>query len=95
MSVIFIDGSAWKGKEVGKAIYEDYLPKALAAGSFVRTPEPIIGSQRLESCQEALEVQKRGLSRGGGDRWFVSIRCVIMGEETTCGGVTCHFGGIE
>ncbi|OSS47450.1 hypothetical protein B5807_07219 [Epicoccum nigrum] len=47
---------------VGNAVYRDYLPKALADGTFKAAPEPEIVGQGLEVIQEALSVQKRGVS---------------------------------
>jgi hypothetical protein len=38
----FVNGTTLMGNEVGKAIYEDFLPKALAEGKFVASPEPLI-----------------------------------------------------
>jgi Zn-dependent alcohol dehydrogenase len=58
----FILGGSVKDTEVGKAIYQDFLPKALAEGQFVAAPDPLIVGKGLEYMQEAFEVQKRGVS---------------------------------
>ena len=51
-----------KDNEVGKAVYEDFLPKALKAGTFVPAPEPLIAGNGLESVQAAVELQQKGVS---------------------------------
>lgn len=55
-------GTTLKDNEVGKAVYEDYLPKALETGSFVPAPEPLIVGQGLESIQEAVDRYGKGVS---------------------------------
>lgn len=47
---------------VGKMIYEDFLPKALAEGEFVAAPDPIVVGKGLEFVQPAFEMQKKGVS---------------------------------
>lgn len=52
-----------KDNHLGQAVYRDYLPKALKAGTFVPAPEPIIAGSGLESVQGAIErYQKGGIS---------------------------------
>ncbi|KAI4212605.1 MAG: hypothetical protein LQ351_004677 [Letrouitia transgressa] len=51
-----------KDNQVGKAVYADYLPKALDAGSFVPAPEPLIVGNGLESLQTAVDRYKQGIS---------------------------------
>ncbi|KAF4633836.1 hypothetical protein G7Y89_g4268 [Cudoniella acicularis] len=51
-----------KDNFVGKAIWEDFLPKALIAGSFVPAPDPLIVGRGLESLQEAVQIQRKGVS---------------------------------
>ncbi len=48
----FIFGTTLIDNGVGKAIYEDYLPEALADGKFVAAPEPVIAGRGLESVQK-------------------------------------------
>ena len=48
---------------VGQAVYQDFLPKALKAGTFVPSPKPIVVGNGLESIQSAIDFyQKGGLS---------------------------------
>ncbi|KAK0893072.1 hypothetical protein LTR91_023204 [Friedmanniomyces endolithicus] len=58
----FIFGSTLAFNGVGKLIYEDFLPEALAQGSFVPAPEPKIVGEGLESIQAGLDIQKLGVS---------------------------------
>ena len=52
-----------KDNRVGRAVYQDYLPKALEAGTFVPAPDPIIAGTGLESLQGAVDrYQKGGIS---------------------------------
>ncbi|KAK4943256.1 hypothetical protein LTR10_017098 [Elasticomyces elasticus] len=57
-----IFGTTLKDNEVGKAIYEDFLPKALQAGSFVPAPEPLIVGHGLENIQAAVDRYSKGVS---------------------------------
>jgi NADPH:quinone reductase-like Zn-dependent oxidoreductase len=49
---------------VGKMLYEDYLPQALAEGAFVARPKAMVVGKGLESIQDAFEIQKKGVSAG-------------------------------
>ena len=51
-----------KDNHVGKAIFEDFVPKALKAGAFVPAPEPLIVGKGLESVQGAVDLQRKGTS---------------------------------
>jgi NADPH:quinone reductase-like Zn-dependent oxidoreductase len=51
-----------KDNHVGKTIWEDFLPKALDAGSFTPAPEPLIAGYGLEKIQEAVDLQRKGVS---------------------------------
>ncbi|KAI4162658.1 MAG: hypothetical protein LQ342_003704 [Letrouitia transgressa] len=51
-----------KDNQVGKAVYVDFLPKALDAGTFLPAPEPLIAGKGLESLQEAVDRYKQGIS---------------------------------
>jgi len=57
-----IFGTTLADNEVGSLIYNNYLPQALAAGSFVAAPEPQIIGKGLEQIQPGLELQKKGVS---------------------------------
>ena len=46
----------------GKAIYKEFLPKALETGSFVPAPEPLVAGKELERVQEAVDLQQKGVS---------------------------------
>ena len=54
--------STLKDNEVGPAIFGDFLPKALAQGSYRVAPEPWVIGKGLESLQEGLETQQKGVS---------------------------------
>ena len=58
----FIFGSDLMANDVGGAIYEDFLPTALAEGKYVAAPEPMVVGTGLEYVQEALDVQRKGVS---------------------------------
>ncbi|KAG0646664.1 Dehydrogenase azaJ [Hyphodiscus hymeniophilus] len=58
----FIWGTSLKDNELGKIIYEDFLPEALAKGKYVAAPQSLIVGKGLEYLQEALDVQKKGVS---------------------------------
>lgn len=58
----FIFGESHLVSEVGSLIYEEFLPAALEAGTFVAAPEPLVVGHGLESVQEAFDVQKKGVS---------------------------------
>lgn len=49
-----------KDNGIGQAVYQDYLPKALKAGTFVPAPEPIIAGKGLEAVQDALDLYNKG-----------------------------------
>jgi NADPH:quinone reductase-like Zn-dependent oxidoreductase len=58
----FIWGNDLMANEVGAAIYEDFLPQALKAGTYIAAPEPQVVGTGLEHVQEALEKVKEGVS---------------------------------
>jgi NADPH:quinone reductase-like Zn-dependent oxidoreductase len=62
ISTKFIWGGTLKDNEVGKVVYEDYLPKALAEGAFIAAPEAVVVGKGLGSIHDAFEIQKRGVS---------------------------------
>lgn len=57
-----IFGSELIANEIGKAIYEDFLPQALANGTFVPAPEAQVVGKGLEKVQEAMELSRKGVS---------------------------------
>jgi len=58
----FVFGTSLKANEVSAAIYRDFLPAALAEGRYVAAPEPQVVGVGLEHLQEAMDVQRRGVS---------------------------------
>lgn len=58
----FIFGSDLMANEVSRAIYEDYLPAALAEGKYIAAPEPQVVGKGLEHVQEAMDLNQRGVS---------------------------------
>ena len=58
----YIFGDTLFRNEVGKAIYEDFLPTALAKGSYVAAPNPHVVGKGLEHLQTAFDLQKKGVS---------------------------------
>jgi len=57
-----IFGTALREDEVGPMIYRDFLPHALATGSFVAAPAARIVGSGLEALQDALQALKNGVS---------------------------------
>ena len=58
----YIFGTSLVDNGIGKAVYQDYLGKALESRSFVCAPEPQVVGRGLESIQEGFEVLKTGIS---------------------------------
>jgi threonine dehydrogenase-like Zn-dependent dehydrogenase len=58
----FIWGSSLLANEVGPMIYEDFLPSALAEGSFVAAPDPLVLGDGLAAIPLSLERQRQGVS---------------------------------
>ncbi|KFX98301.1 hypothetical protein O988_04403 [Pseudogymnoascus sp. VKM F-3808] len=58
----FIFGSDLKDNEVGPAIFEHFLPKALEEGVFKCATMPLVAGEGLEGIQGAFEVSKKGVS---------------------------------
>ena len=57
-----IYGTTLKANEVSTAIYGDFLPAALANGSYAAVPAPRIVGTGLEHVQGAIELQRQGVS---------------------------------
>ena len=55
-------GTTIKDNQVGKAIYEDFLPKALKSGSFIPAPSALVVGKGLENVQAAIDLQAKGTS---------------------------------
>ncbi len=58
----FIFGTTLLNNGVGRMVYADFLPAALASGRYRPLPEPRVVGHGLEAIPEALEVQRRGVS---------------------------------
>ena len=58
----FLDASTMIDNEVGRFIYQEYLGKALATGSFGPAPPAKVVGSGLRDIQEALDAQRRGVS---------------------------------
>lgn len=62
VSIKHVFSSTIKDNQVGKAVYEDFLPGALKAGTFVPAPEPLVVGKGLESLQGAVDILQKGVS---------------------------------
>ena len=62
VGVKFIFGSDLQNNEVGPAIYVNFLPHALADGSFTAAPEPEVVGKGLESIQGGMNKLMGGVS---------------------------------
>lgn len=49
-------------EKIGQAIWEDYVPKALASGQLQAKPDPVVVGHGLDKIQRAFDVQKAGVS---------------------------------
>jgi len=64
VQVSAIWGGSLESNEVGPAIYADFLPAALAAGSYTAAPDPIIAGHGLDQIPTAMQRLKAGVSAG-------------------------------
>ncbi|KAJ5628447.1 Polyketide synthaseenoylreductase [Penicillium lividum] len=83
----FVFGSTLYNNEVGAIIYDDFLPDALAQGSFVTAPKPLVAGKGLEMIQEALDLHMKGVSpwnSGSTASLIISIVTVQTVELTWC-----------
>lgn len=62
VKITHIFGTALKDDDIGAMIYEHFLPAALANGSYLASPKPMIAGHGLDSLQGALDLQKAGVS---------------------------------
>ncbi|BCO46851.1 zinc-binding alcohol dehydrogenase family protein [Mycobacterium intracellulare] len=60
--VTSIWGSSLKNNEVGPAIYEDFLPGALANGTYRAAPDPVVVGEGLAKIPDALDELRKGVS---------------------------------
>ena len=60
LSKIF--GITLRDNGIGKAVYADYLPQALATGTFIPSPEPLVQGKGLEHVQAGVDRLMAGVS---------------------------------
>ena len=48
--------------EVGEAVYQNFLPQALASKRFLAKPDPLVVGTGLEKVQAGFDRQKEGVS---------------------------------
>ena len=58
----FIFGSTLIDNGVGKVVYVDFLPTALAEGAYIAAPDPHVVRKGLEYIQAGFDLQKKGMS---------------------------------
>ena len=58
----FFDASSVVDNEVGPAIYQDFLPAALASGRFRAAPPARVVGTGLGAIQSAFDIQRKGVS---------------------------------
>lgn len=56
----FVNGSSLLNDGVGRMIFTEFLPGALASGQFRSSPEPIMAGAGLEAIPNALERHRKG-----------------------------------
>jgi NADPH:quinone reductase-like Zn-dependent oxidoreductase len=57
-----VNGATLRANEVSKAVYEDFLPAALATGTYQAAPEPRVIGHGLQHIQAAIDAQLNGVS---------------------------------
>jgi len=62
VGVKFTFATGARDNEVGKAIFENFLPMALAEGKYLASPEPHVVGKGLENVQAGLNFLKKGVS---------------------------------
>ena len=58
----FFDASSVVDSELGRYIYRDYLPNALASGAFRPAPPPRVVGDSLGEIQTAFDIHRKGVS---------------------------------
>lgn len=58
----YVFGTTLKANAVSTAIYRDFLPDALAEGRYVAAPPPSVVGHDLGDIQQALNIQRKGVS---------------------------------
>ncbi|KAK5107337.1 hypothetical protein LTR62_001353 [Meristemomyces frigidus] len=62
VDIRFVSGGDIVATELSHAIYEDYMPAALAEGKYIAAPEPLVVGKGLEYVQEGIDINLRGVS---------------------------------
>lgn len=60
VSVKNVFGTTTKDSFVGKAVYVDFLPFALAAGGFIPAPEALVAGKGLGGCSGRVDLHAAG-----------------------------------
>lgn len=60
--VTMVNGATLRNNEVSTAVYQDFLPAALAVGAYNAAPEPRVIGHGLQHIPAALETQRNGVS---------------------------------
>ncbi|MCJ1381425.1 hypothetical protein MMC17_004535 [Xylographa soralifera] len=58
----FVSGSSLEDNYVGRLIFEDFLPQALAKDKFIAAPDPHVVGKGLGYVQGGLDVSRKGVS---------------------------------
>ncbi|ROV95631.1 hypothetical protein VSDG_05257 [Cytospora chrysosperma] len=58
----FVEGAELGLNEVSTKLYVDFLPDALGGGHYRAAPEPLVVGKGLEFIQEAMDLQRKGVS---------------------------------
>jgi hypothetical protein len=67
----FVWGSTLEGNEVGRLLWGEYLPRALAEGTHVVLPEAVVAGTGLEQVQAGIDLVHQGVS---------AQKCVVVLE---------------
>lgn len=59
---VFASVIASKGRNVGEAAWGKWVPGALESGALNAKPDPVVGGKGLDGIQDALDMQKKGVS---------------------------------
>jgi NADPH:quinone reductase-like Zn-dependent oxidoreductase len=62
-----------RGTEVGRAIWETYLPQAFADGRYVPAPEPVVVGKGVEAIQRAVDFKAEGGAQNVGKKVVVTL----------------------
>lgn len=60
--MITVFGTSLMRNEVGDAIWGDFVPAALANGSLLCKPDPLVVGKGLDKLQVGIEIAEKGVS---------------------------------